>query len=174
MVVSTPSLIITVSQSNIIRAYSLYGKIAWYKEAYEDVQRISLSSGLLFVNLSNRMLVFEAETGKFIWSLDSIVTVDPKPFGKNLLFASDKAIIEIEPTKGIIQRSLKKEGVISFDVAPDGIVLLANAKIETYDLKLEKIDSIDAFDGTHQVIIGSGMIFTNGTVGQTGYKLVKP
>lgn len=173
MAVSTQSLIITVSQANIIRAYNYYGKIVWYKEAYEDVQRISIANGLLFVYLTNRLLVFEADMGKFIWSMDALVTVDPKPFGKNLLFATNNGLIEVEPEKGVIQHSMKKDGIISFDVAPDGIVLLANAKIETYDLKFTKLDSIDAFDGTHQIIIGPGMIYANGTVGQTGYSLKK-
>ncbi|NTU61254.1 MAG: PQQ-binding-like beta-propeller repeat protein [Caldiserica bacterium] len=174
MIASNSSMIFAVSEANMIRAYDFYGKIVWYKNAIEDVQRISICDNILFVYTNKRLLAFEAQTGKFLWNQDSIVTVDPVPFGKNLLFATDKAVIEVERSKGIIQHSLKKDGVISLDVAPDGIVLLANAKVETYDKSFKLLESVNAFDGTLQVIVGSGMIITNGTVGQTGYKLAKP
>lgn len=166
--------IFAVSQSNFLRAYDFYGKIVWYKDIIEDVQRISLCNDIVFVYTVKRLLAFEADTGKFLWNQDCLATVDPVAYGKNLLFATDNALIEVEPTKGIIQHSLQKKGVISFDVTSDGIALVAGAKIETYDKKFKLLESVDAFDGTLQVIAGSGMIITNGTVGQTGYRLVKP
>lgn len=173
LIATNTSKIFSVTQSNMIRAYDFYGKAVWYKDAVEDVQRISYCENILFVATDKGLLAFEADTGKFLWTKDSIVTVDPVLFGKNFLYATDKAVIEVEPTKGIIQHSLEKSGVISFDATSDGIVLLANAKVETYDKKLKLLESVDAFDGTHQVILGSGMIVTNGTVGQTAYRLEK-
>lgn len=173
MVASNTTKIFSVTQSNMIRAYDFYGKTVWYKDAVEDVQRISYCENILFVVTDKGLLAFEADTGKFLWTNDSIVTVDPVAYGKNLLFATDNALIEVEPTKGIIQHSLEKKGIISFDVTSDGIVLLAGAKVETYDKKFKLLESVDAFDGTLQVIAGSGMIITNGTVGQTAYRLKK-
>jgi outer membrane protein assembly factor BamB len=172
MVCCNNARVFVVSDSNVVRAYDSMSTIHWYEEIKALVQNIKLIGELLIVQTTDEIVVFNEKDGKFLWAMRTLASVLPQPFGKNLIMASDKAILELD-AKGTLVRSIQKESVLSIAVADDGFAIISQGKIETYGNDFKQIQSVDDVDGTHQVLVFNGMIITSGTTGQVAYRIQK-
>jgi outer membrane protein assembly factor BamB len=162
-----------VTQTNFIRAYDKYGKALWYAQMKALTQDIKLEGDRLYVHTDKGLACFNAGDGKFLWQMECVVSIKPKIFGKNIIMATDKSILEIDGS-GAIQRSLPLDNVLSLELAPDGFAVVASSKLLTFDSAFGKIEEIAVSDGIHQALPVPGGIVTNGTLGQVFYKLAKP
>lgn len=172
--VATNGMVFTVTLENLLEARNEDGKLNWSAKLATPVNMLKSTSCCLLVCCQSELLCVDPLNGSVKWTKPLHSNTNPVELGNDIVIATSGKIIQLS-----CEGKSKTETVVegepnSIDACPDGVAVVVGTRLLTYDLSLKKIQEFNISEGTIQVLIGPGFLFTNGASQRAFLPIKKP
>ena len=154
-------LIFTVTTNGEVKTYDAFGKLVWSYKLNSMASSFKEFSWGLVVCCEKEIVAIDL-SGKDLWTLDLKATSIPSSLGEDFIVSGDKKIFKIS-NSGKVQADVTLEEVpVCIESASNGFAVIMETKITTFDSTFSKLQTIDVFEQTNQILIWSDWVITTG------------
>jgi len=154
-------LIFTITINGEAKTYDVFGKLVWSYKLNSTASSFKEFPWGLVVCCEDEIVAIDLN-GKGLWTLDLKATSIPALLGEDFIIGCEKMIYKISKSGKVKADASLDEMPVCIESASNGFAVILQNKITTFDSSFKKLNTMDVFEQTNQILFWNDSIITTG------------